>query len=86
MTNNALVIASKGAPFELQSRAIPTPGPNQVVVRNHAVAINFIDNLQRKFGFNIPSYPVVIGADVSGVVNIFLLQLALVSDCYLLPL
>lgn len=69
MANNALVIASKGAPFELQARAIPTPEADQVIVRNHAVAVNFIDNLQRKLGFAIRSYPVVIGADVSGVVR-----------------
>ncbi|KAH7138759.1 putative alcohol dehydrogenase [Dendryphion nanum] len=69
MANKALVIPSKGAPLELQIRGIPTPGSDQVVIRNHAVAINFIDNLQRNFGFKVPFYPIVIGADVSGVVQ-----------------
>lgn len=70
MANKALVIPFKGASLELQTRGIPTPGSDQVVVRNHAVAINFIDNLQRNFGFKVPLYPIVIGADVSGVVDI----------------
>ena len=70
MANNALVLVSKGASLELQDRAIPTPGPNQIVVKNNAVAINFINNLMLKFGFMVPSYPCVIGSDVSGVVCI----------------
>ena len=61
----------EGCTARAPGHAIPTPGSNEVVIRNHAVAINFIDNLQRNFGFKVPFYPIVIGADVSGVVNVF---------------
>jgi NADPH:quinone reductase-like Zn-dependent oxidoreductase len=71
MANKALVLLSKGAALELQTFVIPTPGPSQIVVRSHAVAINFINPLMQKFGFMVPSYPCVIGSDVSGVVCVF---------------
>jgi NADPH:quinone reductase-like Zn-dependent oxidoreductase len=47
---------------------MPTPGVNQIVIRNHAVAINPIDDLQQRFAIYPTSYPSILGHDVAGVV------------------
>lgn len=49
---------------------MPIPGPDDIVVKNHALAINPIDNGQQATGMLVKGeYPVVIGSDVAGVVH-----------------
>ncbi|KZV71137.1 medium-chain dehydrogenase/reductase like protein [Peniophora sp. CONT] len=63
----ALLLPAPGAPFEIGKRDTPTPGPNQVLVRNKAVALNYVDNLIQKTGFIITGgFPAVLGGDGAG--------------------
>ncbi|KAH6885435.1 chaperonin 10-like protein [Thelonectria olida] len=50
-------------------RSTPEPGPNEILIRVKAVALNPVDYVQRDLGMPpVPSYPAVVGSDVAGFV------------------
>lgn len=59
--NLAALLPSARAPLVVQERAVPRPGPDEIVVRNLALAVNPIDWKRRDFGMMIPSYPAILG-------------------------
>lgn len=67
-THLAAVSPAKGQPFELQTRPTPEPGPDQLLIAVKAVALNPADAHMRDQGLFIPTYPTVIGFDMSGLV------------------
>lgn len=67
--NLAAVIETPKTPFKIVERLLPTPGPDEVVIRNHAIAANPVDWKIQDFDFAIKSYPTVLGSDVCGVVT-----------------
>ncbi|KAJ9264356.1 hypothetical protein DTO212C5_7191 [Paecilomyces variotii] len=67
-THLAAVSLAKGQPFELQTRSTPKPGPDELLVAVKSVALNPADAYMRDQGLFIPSYPTVIGFDMSGLV------------------
>jgi NADPH:quinone reductase-like Zn-dependent oxidoreductase len=72
MKTEAMVIERHGGPEVLERRTIeiPEPGPREVRVRVHAVAMNHMDIWVRRGGpaFKL-EYPHRLGCDVSGVVE-----------------
>ncbi|KAL4926739.1 zinc-binding alcohol dehydrogenase family protein [Aspergillus undulatus] len=61
---------AKGSPLSVTHRPTPTPGPSEVLIKVHAVALNPVDWCQRNLGFPpIAHYPAVLGSDVAGVVE-----------------
>ncbi|KAJ5482611.1 hypothetical protein N7475_001423 [Penicillium sp. IBT 31633x] len=69
MTNHlAAVSLAKGKPFELQTRPTPKPGPGELLIEVKSVALNPADGHMRNQGLFIPTYPTVIGFDMSGLV------------------
>ncbi|KAK2592627.1 hypothetical protein QQS21_009692 [Conoideocrella luteorostrata] len=66
-THLAAVSLAKGEPFELQARTTPKPGPGELLIEVKSVALNPADGLMRQ-GLFIPTYPAVIGFDISGLV------------------
>jgi NADPH:quinone reductase-like Zn-dependent oxidoreductase len=70
-THLAARILRKHGQLEVESTPATPPGPGQVVVRNHAVAINPLDWIIQVEGnllYGWLTYPTVLGTDVSGVV------------------
>ncbi|KAJ5913817.1 hypothetical protein N7504_002700 [Penicillium tannophilum] len=67
-THLAAVSPAKGQPFELQTRPTPKPGPGELLIAVKAVALNPADAIMRDEGLFIPTYPTVIGIDMSGLV------------------
>lgn len=63
----AWALSPKGRPFVVQEAPYPSPEPNEVVVKNHAVAINPCDYMLQETAFldYIP-YPNIFGVDVAG--------------------
>lgn len=56
-----------GMPLEITEVATPIPGPNEILVRNRAVAINPVDwILQENPIFPWLDYPAILGSDVAG--------------------
>ena len=68
-SNKALFLTGVGGRFEAKSAPYPRPEPNQVVVKNTAIAVNPIDWVVQQAG-NVAAahvkYPWVGGSDVAG--------------------
>jgi NADPH:quinone reductase-like Zn-dependent oxidoreductase len=67
--NTAVWLLPKGAGFEVGPAPYTPPGGNEIVVKNHAIAINPVDWLAPAFGgFVFPwvKLPFVMGSDVAG--------------------
>jgi NADPH:quinone reductase-like Zn-dependent oxidoreductase len=48
---------------------MPTAGPNELVIRNAAVAINPLDCHMQSAGVFVKEWPAIFGCDVAGVVQ-----------------
>ena len=69
-TTRAVVLARTGGPEVLEMREVPLPdpGPGEVLVRHHAIGLNFIDIYQRKGTYALP-LPSGLGQEAAGVVE-----------------
>ncbi|KAF2657225.1 GroES-like protein [Lophiostoma macrostomum CBS 122681] len=66
-TNTAAwITAAKASPLEVKEAELWTPGPNDVLIKNHAVAINPVDWKIQTTGMFLQKYPMVLGTDVAG--------------------
>ncbi|MCJ1326119.1 hypothetical protein MMC10_002783 [Thelotrema lepadinum] len=68
-SNLAAVLPTAKSPVSIQSRPIPTPGPGQLLIRNHAIAANPVDWKIQAYDFFVTKYPNILGSDVSGIVE-----------------
>lgn len=68
MSSNAAawITAAKATPFEVKSAPFWSPGENEVLVRNRAVAINPVDGSLQATAFWPLNYPTILGQDVAG--------------------
>lgn len=69
LTQQSCVIPASGSDLILQDRPIPTPGPEQVLVRITVASLNPVDDTHRHFPLLISGYPAVLGCDAAGVVE-----------------
>ncbi|ERT02129.1 hypothetical protein HMPREF1624_00426 [Sporothrix schenckii ATCC 58251] len=67
-TNNAVILPAIGKDFELTTRPVPVPGPDDVLVRTNFAAVNSVDRIRQLYGFQVPTTPKVIGNDTTGTV------------------
>ncbi len=68
-TNTAAWITAKHAKLDVGAAPYPQPGQDQLVVLNHAVAVNPIDwiiQVEGALTYGWLSYPAVLGSDVAG--------------------
>ncbi|KAH7140870.1 chaperonin 10-like protein [Dactylonectria macrodidyma] len=68
-THSAVFLPALAKDLVLGKRDTPSPGPGEVLIRNHAIAVNPIDWKRQLSGFMIQSFPAILGADVSGIVT-----------------
>lgn len=68
MTTNsaAWLTEAKSIPFTIKAAPLGTPGPDQILIKNHAVAINPIDGKLQYFAIYPIKYPAILGQDVAG--------------------
>ena len=62
----AWITAAKSKPFEVKEAPLGTPAENEILVRNHAVAINPADGSLQTGGWWPLDYPTILGHDVAG--------------------
>ena len=62
----AWLVAPKAKPFEIKPAPLWEPGDNEILVRNHAVAINPIDEAFQTRAIFPLKYPTILGHDVAG--------------------
>ena len=66
LSNRSAFVDSANSPLRIAASDIPLPGANDIIVRNHAVAINTIDPAQQG-GFQVKTWPIVPGHDLAPV-------------------
>ncbi|KAH9830369.1 chaperonin 10-like protein [Rhodofomes roseus] len=66
---SALLLNSRQGSFSVGTVAVPVPGPNEVLIRVEAVALNPIDWKIQAYGMVVKTYPAVLGSDIAGVVE-----------------
>ncbi|RMZ81196.1 hypothetical protein DV737_g2686, partial [Chaetothyriales sp. CBS 132003] len=67
-TQDALIIHSKGTAIVPTTRPVPSPGPNEVLIRVSGSGLNPHDQLIRDLGILAPSFPWIPANDLAGTV------------------
>lgn len=62
----AYLVTEKARPLEIRPAPIVAPGENQILIRNHAIALNPIDHKIQDVAALPITYPAVLGQDVAG--------------------
>ena len=66
-TNEAAwIMAPKAKPLVVAEAPMPIANPDEVVIRNRAVAVNPIDWKVQEYGVIVKDYPNVLGCDTAG--------------------
>jgi NADPH:quinone reductase-like Zn-dependent oxidoreductase len=60
--NLAALVPGIAADAVIEERKIPSPGPGEVLLRNHVIAINPIDWKRQAWGYKVTSFPVILGS------------------------
>ncbi|KAF8072226.1 chaperonin 10-like protein [Lyophyllum atratum] len=68
-TQKALLLESKQGRFVVDTRPIPKPGPDELLVKVLATALNPVDWKIQKYGAFINDFPAVLGTDGAGEVQ-----------------
>ncbi|KAK0622799.1 chaperonin 10-like protein [Immersiella caudata] len=64
------VATKKGGPFQVVNGDYPIPGPDEICIRNRAVALNALDLKSLHHGMMVQQYPEIFGIDTAGVVEV----------------
>ena len=65
----AFFLPTRGGAFAVQDKAVPTPGPGEVLVKTHAAALNPVDWKIQAYSVDFLQYPTVLGSDGAGTVE-----------------
>ena len=68
-TTAQLQCMQKGGPFKIVDVPIPTLAPDQVLIRQHVIALNLVDVKQRDLGIVLSHWPRLLGLEGSGVIE-----------------
>ncbi|KAF2809789.1 zinc-binding oxidoreductase CipB [Mytilinidion resinicola] len=66
VSNTAAWITALSTPFEVKPAILGTPGENQILIKNHAIAINPIDGKIQYTALYPLTFPTILGEDVAG--------------------
>jgi NADPH:quinone reductase-like Zn-dependent oxidoreductase len=64
--NKAAWLLKAGTPFEIKTAPLSKPGSSEVLVKNHAIAMNPADFKMQDEGLFIKEFPTIIGCDLAG--------------------
>ncbi|KAL4901280.1 chaperonin 10-like protein [Aspergillus multicolor] len=67
--NKAAWLKDAKSPLTIDDAPEPRPGLGEVVVKNHAVAVNPVDWKIQTYDIFVPSYPTILGVDFAGIVE-----------------
>ncbi|PFH50024.1 hypothetical protein AMATHDRAFT_4355 [Amanita thiersii Skay4041] len=65
----ALFLDSRFGKFVLDTTDVPKPGPDDILVKIKAVALNHVDWKIQKYGIFVKSFPAILGSDMAGEVE-----------------
>lgn len=67
--NKAAFFEARSSPVRVNNASYHPPGPGEIVIETHSVAINPVDWKMQETGMFVESYPSTFGCDVAGVVT-----------------
>ncbi|KAH6876439.1 chaperonin 10-like protein [Thelonectria olida] len=67
--NHAALLLEQGKDLVVEQRPVPEPKEDEILVRNHSIALNPVDWKQQAWGFGIETYPTILGSDIAGTVE-----------------
>ncbi|RHZ62473.1 zinc-binding alcohol dehydrogenase family protein [Aspergillus thermomutatus] len=65
----AWIVAVKAKPFRVDTAPMYKPGRGEVLIPNHAVAVNPVDWKIQESGRYLNSYPFILGRDAAGIIE-----------------
>lgn len=65
-SNQAAWLDGAAKPLRVAEAPMPSPKPDQLLIKNHALAINPVDWKIQDYGIFIQKWPVILGCDVAG--------------------
>ena len=68
-TTAQLQCIQQGGPFKIVHVPKPALAPDQVLIRQHVIALNLVDTKQRDLGIMIPRWPHVLGIEGAGIIE-----------------
>ncbi|EMC93484.1 hypothetical protein BAUCODRAFT_125342 [Baudoinia panamericana UAMH 10762] len=68
-SNQGAWLDGKGHKLRVAEADMPKAGPDHIVVRNHAVAVNPVDWKIQDSGYFVKTWPLILGVDVAGEVH-----------------
>lgn len=68
--NEAAWQTAKNVPLQVGPAEVMLPGPDQILIKNQAWAINPVDWKMQQTGMFIESYPAIFGVDIAGEVAV----------------
>ena len=69
MSNKAAVVPSQGARLVVEDRPIYHPEDDEILIKVHALSTAPVDWKMQDFGVFVQKYPIILGSDVSGIVE-----------------
>ena len=67
-TQLALFAPAAGVEYVVESKEVPKPGPDDVLVKIEAAALNPVDWKVQSYGLFVEQWPVILGFDGAGIV------------------
>ncbi|KAH9936498.1 chaperonin 10-like protein [Fomitopsis serialis] len=64
----ALFLTSKQGSFEVRTAPVPKPGPDQLLIKIEAAALNPVDWRVQAWGILVEKFPAILGEDLAGTV------------------
>lgn len=65
-SNQAAFLDGKGEKLRVGDIELPKPDANEVVIKNHALAVNPVDWKIQDYGIFVQNWPFVLGTDIAG--------------------
>ena len=65
-TSRALFLTKKIGAFAVGTKALPTPGPGEILVKEAAIGLNPLDWKIQAYGLFVTDFPAILGSDAAG--------------------
>ena len=66
LSNKAAWLDAKDTKLRIGDAPVPQPGPDEIIIKNRAIAVNTVDWHMQDIGIFVQQWPTILGSDVAG--------------------